>query len=228
MKIDVLYLARNRLAFTQTTFGLLLENTDWDIVDRLVVYDDGSTDSTRGWLRRACMDAPMRVEFRATNFGSPVQIMLDYLDDSTADVFAKIDNDIAVPSGWLDPSVSVLEEFPEVDLLGLAAGWTGTKDGEPGYEACSHIGGVGLMRTDAFRRYPGLWGNGRQGFTQWQHANTVVSGWITPDLPVVQLDLIPDEPWRSLAKRYVARGWAREWPPYAETSREWWDWIPKP
>ncbi len=226
ISLDVLYLAYNRLAFTQHTFPLLLANTDWSLVDRLVVYDDGSKDGTKAWLRDQIggpLDGPRVVEGRVTQFGSPVAVMLDYLSSSTADVFAKIDNDICVPPGWLGTSAAVLDENPEVDLLGLAAGWTGQKTGEPSYEASSHIGGVGLMRTAAFRRYPGLYANGRYGFTEWQHHNSVVSGWLTPDLPVCQLDLIPDEPWADLARRYVVKGWAREWPKYEDRSL--WEWA---
>ena len=36
------------------------------------------------------------------------------------------------------------------------------------------------------------------------------------------------EPWRSLAAYYVAKNWARPWPPYADESSAWWDWIPAP
>jgi hypothetical protein len=84
------------------------------------------------------------------------------------------------------------------------------------------------MRTSAFTRYPNLESNGRFGFTEWQHENPVVSGWITPDVNAVQLDLIPDEPWADLARRYVVRGWSRKWPPYDKASAPWWADIPEP
>lgn len=231
MTIDVLYLAWNRKEFTETSFRLLLENTDWGLVNNLVVYDDGSTDGTREWLEENINVCPVPHVLRKRSKGrwrSPVEIMVDYLAGSDSDVFAKVDSDIAVPAGWLSDAATVLRKNPDLDLLGLAAGWTGVKKGLLGWQPCSHIGGVGLMRTDSFRRFPGLGGVGRQGFTQWQHANNPVRGWITPDLPVVQLDLIPDEPWRSLAAYYVSKRWAREWPPYDPENRVWWDWIPAP
>ena len=235
MTVDVLYLARNRLEFTQTTFRLLLANTDWAHVDRLVVYDDGSTDGTRAWLDGAvAADAPDGTVYRRTNFRSPVAVMLHYLDHHPADVFAKVDNDIALPPGWLTPALDVMRRSTSLDLLGLAAGWTGVPahDGieahEYGWKACSHIGGVGMMRTEAFRRHPDLVGKGRIGFTAWQERHDVRRGWITPDIPATQLDLIPAEPWRSLAAYYVAKNWARPWPPYADESSAWWDWIPAP
>ncbi len=48
--VDLLYLACNRLEFTQETFTALIANTDWQLVHELFVYDDGSQDGTREWL----------------------------------------------------------------------------------------------------------------------------------------------------------------------------------
>lgn len=237
MTTDVLYLAFNRLAYTKVTFGLLCENTDWTLVDRLVVYDDGSTEKgARKWLEQAVKESPAdRVVFRRTSFRSPVHVMQHYLSTSSADVFAKVDNDIAVPPGWLTIGLDVLRRHTRLELLGIAAGWTGfppTKGMLPeeyGYEKSSHIGGVGLMRTRAFGRHPDLGGEGRFGFTEYQHRHVdIPRGWVTPDMPVVQLDLIPDEPWASLAEYYVGKKWARAWPPYAPESASWWDWITLP
>ncbi len=231
MSAEILYLAFNRLAFTQVSFGLLLEHTDWPLVDRLVVYDDGSKDGTAEWLEDALEQSVVdNYDFRRTKHGSPVEVMIDYLGRTDCDVFAKIDSDIAVPDGWLAPALGVMDALGGPDLLGLAAGWTGLPaDGRPHwYLPASNIGGVGLFRTSAFRRHPDLWSHGRYGFTEWQHRHNPPRGWITPDLPVVQLDLIPEEPWRTLADYYVSKGWARAWPPYDAASADWWSWISAP
>lgn len=117
----------------------------------------------------------------------------------------------------------------------MEAGWTGAPQGilpTREYTATSarHIGGVGLMRIKAFtwrRPVPlALGKNGRAGFTIWQHRHNVRAAWVTPDLPVVQLDRIPDEPWASLSAHYVEQGWARSWEPYTDDMRAWWEWIP--
>ncbi len=234
MSVEILYLAFNRLAFTQVSFGLLLEHTDWSLVDRLVVYDDGSKDGTAEWLEDALEQSIVDdYAFRRTKHGSPVEVMIDYLARTDCDVFAKIDSDIAVPDGWLPASLAVMERNHDLALLGLAAGWTGVPAVSAGsiyfsYQKASNIGGVGLFRISAFRRHPDLWSHGRYGFTEWQHRHNPPRGWITPDLPVVQLDLIPEEPWRTLADYYVSKGWARAWPPYAPESADWWSWIPAP
>lgn len=223
--IDVLYLARNRLAYTQASFGYLLANTDWSLVARLVVYDDGSEDGTREWLEEHAENGQVSADLRPSGFGSPVAVMADYLLTAEADIFAKVDNDIAMPPGWLTTAARCMDENPELEILGLAAGWAPRKTGPLSYQPATHIGGVGLMRRSAFERGP-LEPNGRFGWTEWQHKYEPRRGWIAPDVLAVQLDLIPEEPWRSLAASYVAKGWAREWPPMDDPRL--WEWVTRP
>lgn len=241
MTVDVLYVAWNRLEFTRASFELLLTNTDWDRVARLVVHDDGSDDGTYEWLRDEGVPAAaaglMDVELRRTGYGSPVAVMNDYLSATDADVFAKIDNDIAVPPGWLPAMLDVWDRAG-VDLLGMEAGRVGVpgRDDHPdpaapseyGWEACSHIGGVGLMSVSGFTRRPRIPVRGQRfGFTEWQGHYDVPRAWIYPDLMVPQLDRVPLEPWQSLAREYLGRAWQREWPDYSPAwMRPYFDWLP--
>lgn len=226
MTVDIIYLAWNRLAFTKQTFRALALNTNWDLVRRLIVYEDGSTDGTRSHLEEAVREVACGdVSLCYLGFGSPVATMNHYIAGDPAHAFAKIDSDIAVPTGWLEPLIGVMETS-DVELLGMQAGMGG---GEPGddytYEPSSHIGGVGLMRASAFLTRDAPHPDGRFGFTSWQQRNDVTRGWITPDIMCPQLDLIPAEPYRSLAVEYEKNGWQRHWPPYSEESHEIWDWL---
>lgn len=228
MNCEILYLAYNRRAYTEASFRLLHENTDWRMVSRLIVYDDGSEDGTAEHLQEAgLLIGVPAFEFRRQRFGSPPALMNDYLATTEADVFVKIDNDILMPPNWIESALSVLERHPELELLGLNGGMTGVPDRPEhavlcGYDPCSHIGGVGAMRVSAFTNRPPIMARGRHGFTQWQEKHEPVRGWITPGLAVAEFDRIPAEPWRSLAKEYVARGWAREWGEYSHL-HPWWD-----
>lgn len=241
MTVEILYLAWNRKAFTQTTFELLLTNTDWSRVERLVVYDDGSRDGTRGWLASNVGRCPVPHELRRSRFRSPPATMNDYLARTYADVFVKLDSDIAVPPGWIDPLLKVMAANEELELLGMQAGmgadprdpspawpdghWvTPVGDRHFSWVPSSHIGGVGAMRVSAFRSRPAIGEAGRFGFTEWQHELEPVRGWLSPCVRAIQLDLVPVEPWASLARRYLANRWAREWPPYQDPF--WWDWLP--
>jgi len=236
MKVEILYTAWNRLAYTRTTFELLRRNTDWSKVTRLTVYDDGSEDGTREFLEgHEVAELVPAYEVREGGWHSTGATMNDFVALTESEAFVKIDNDVCVPSGWLGVLLSVASRHPGIELLGMEAGWTGAREPRQQRAAYSvtaarHIGGVGLMRTKAFEtRRPvplSLGKNGRAGFTIWQHRYHLRAGWVTPDLPVVQLDRIPDEPWASLAASYIEAGWARAWEPYTDDMKGWWQWLP--
>lgn len=241
-KIDILYLAHNREAFTKKTLELLLANTDWSLVSGIWLYDDASSDASFEMLCKTADAArkllpAVRVELITGTFGNPVAIMVDYLKrDGRAAMFAKVDNDTALPAGWLNVCMDVMERNPELDLLGIEA-----LDGEgvPAdhigrdradvtprrYYASSHIGGIGLMRARAFTSLPRP-SDKFFGFTHWQNMNPQVSrGFLTPSLPVALLDHVPAEPWITLTREYVAKGWSRAWREYGPHQRHLWEWL---
>jgi hypothetical protein len=226
--IDILYLAHNRLEFTKASLKALVDNTNWDLVAKLIIYDDDSVDGTRDWLARQRERFSFGSVLRAGTYGSPVQIMIDYLAEVSPHdriPFAKIDSDTMVPPGWLDECARIMKAHQELDLLGIEAfnevvyGFVPHRS----YRPATHIGGIGLMRSSAFVTVPRP--NGRFGFTAWQEQNpTVVKGWINPSLPVFLLDRLPREPWQTLSDEYAAKGWQRKWGLYTEDYKPLWSW----
>ncbi len=227
--IDVLYCAWNRRAFTEASFSALVANTDWAEVGTLFVHDDGSTDGTRKHLRIATMgrDLPCRVVFHDKRFGSPVGVMNWYLDQETdTGEFVKIDSDIVVCPGWLGETILMAHLNPGFDAIGITP-WEGPPR-RPGFKARgilpnSHIGGVGLIRKRMFKQCRPV-PRGRFGWTEHQTNHGFQCGWLKPDMPCFELDRLPIEPWVTHSTRYVAKGWAREWPKYAAESHAYWDW----
>lgn len=223
--MDLLFTSHNRLRFTQESFRALLDNTDWQHVDRLLLVDDRSTDGTLAFLEGAVRLSPVPAKVMSGEFGGPVAAMNAALNETRADVLGKIDNDVIVCPGWLNEMLGVLERGPEVDALGMEPGFGQRYDGfgdQREYRPARWIGGVGLFRTRVFKRRPSQ--NDRFfGLTQhWRrHA---LCAWITPDLPMFLLDHLPFEPWRSLAASYVARNWSRQWPAYAPEFEPYWSW----
>lgn len=224
--MDILYLTHNRLEFTKASMAALIKNTNWTQVSKLLIYDDASIDGSQEYLQG--LDYPVPTEFRFGAYGSPVAAMNHYISglDAMQDrVFAKIDNDTMVPERWLDECLRVMSQELDNDLLGIEA----MRKAVPGRvirgcEPAEFIGGIGLMRNRAFITLPRP--SGRYGFTAWQSKSSwVKKGWLTPSLPVFLLDRIPREPWRTLAKEYVAKGWQREWPPYNEKDVALWSWF---
>lgn len=219
MTIDIVYLAWNRIEYTTATWAWLIAHTNWEWVNRLIVYDDGSEDGTQEFLRDAVQDTPVDAELRVGDFRSPPAVMNHYLATSEAEVFAKIDNDIALPGGWLDQMATLFKKNRHVHALGMEAGMVALqgRDGhtwKQGIADSSHIGGVGLIRASHLRALPRIPERGRFGWTEFQNRYRLRTGWIVPDLLVPQLDRVPAEPWASLAERYVEEGWSREWPKY--------------
>ncbi len=228
--IDVLFVAFNRLTYTRESYTALLENTNWDIVNRLYVHDDGSTDGTAEWLD-AAPNPDVDVVFESRRRGGPVAAMNWLLDQSSADQFAKVDNDFVMPPGWLDELALVQSAHPNIDIVGSEPmiGDPRPRGRPRGIVEARHIGGKGLIRMRAFERsgcrpQPGGF-NGYQGFTQWQERHPdVIKAWVSPDLQAFGLDQLPFEPWVELADRYAELEWHRRWPPYHVGAGDYWAW----
>lgn len=242
--IDLLYLAKGRPEFTQASADALVANTNWDLVNSLHVYFDGQRNSSAA---KFVLNAPGDVHFYPQEIGGPVAIMNNYLAQAGSPIFAKIDNDVIVPPGWLDHALAVMNQQPELDLLGIeppasrtAAPWSTEPvrhpesavpwaPGKSGYAPCDSIGGIGLMRRSAFAGRPAMRPhaeNGVGGFTDWQLSNPAAQkGWLVPPLRLFLLDRLPFEPWASLSKRYIAEGIQRPWTNYdPEDKRDLWGW----
>lgn len=227
--VDVMFLACNRFEFTCETFGALLANTDWALVNELHVYDDGSVDGTRAWLSERLADVPCRARLVDARWGSPVMAMGQFIESATAPMLAKVDNDAMMPPGWLRDSVKVFARHPHLDLLGVEAMYP--VDAQPGvprtFTPSPFVSGLGLYRRRVFRASRPVAFEKWFGLQEWQHEQGpgLVRGWITPALPVFLLDRCPFEPWYSLTERYIAQGWMRRWPKYDPACALWtWRW----
>ena len=232
--IDLLFVSHNRLRFTQASVECLLQNTQWDKVRLIRIHDDSSSDGTAEFL--SSVEWPVPREFRWRPIGGPVAAMNKFIresQDEGSPILAKIDNDVLLPKGWLGDCYRVMNQQPEVDLLGIEC----TNDfPEPApffrqYQRASHIGGIGLFRRRVFEKFGLPVAEGRQGFTQFQTRHEqIVSGWLSPSLPVALLDHLPMEPWRSLSEEYIAKGWQRRgWGEgdvqyYSQKSVALWEW----
>jgi len=224
MTTDLMFLAKNRLRFTQESFSWLRRNTNWDLIDNFVVYDDGSTDGTAEWLWE--QTTKLNATFRQTNFGSGLQAGNDFVARSKADFVAKLDNDAMYPPNWLDMSLGVMQSHPELQMLGLE--WMGAPGDLPyTYYEIADADGLWIARGDIFHK-----GNLPVvtdvyfGMHPWVSNNGIKSGRIKPSIPVFLLDRLPMDPWRSLSKEYTSKGWQRDvFPLYSADMSHLWDWC---
>lgn len=228
MKTDILYLAYNRLAFTQVTFEDMLKGMGHGDWNRLVILDDGSTDGTYEWLedRVARMSAQARamVTLERTNFKHPVASMNYFVERyASTGYFAKIDNDAVMPRGWLRECIKVLRQHPELDNLGIEA-LMPVGDGERSYSKVEWISGLGFYRASQWQHSKPAAYDVYFGLENWMHARESVCGWINPAIPVFLLDRLPIEPYTTLSKEYEAKGWQRPWEKYPIASSGLWGW----
>jgi glycosyltransferase involved in cell wall biosynthesis len=247
MNIELLYCSYNRREFARQNLASLKANTNWDLVSRVVVYEDGSTDGTAALVSAWASELPVAVEVKDTRLGGPIAIMNHYLRHA-APVFCKMDSDVIVPPGWLDACVTVMDAEPTLDLLGIEPplsrapsirrAMKGAKFPDPRPEQtpgplrsvpCPTIGGIGLMRAAAFEGHTltpyAVYG----GFTTWQTAHARVrKGWIAPALKLFLLDRLIEEPWISLSHQYMQQGWQRDWTRYDPKDKDalWGWWTP--
>ncbi len=228
--IDILFVAHNRLAYTRQAFAALLTNTDWSQVGRLCIADDASSDGTAEYLANAPLAAAAERVWSEGPLGGPVAAMNWFLSlPRDHEGFAKIDNDILVPPGWLEQALPTFDANLDVDVLGLGyreEPRPKMRAGGRGIERARHIGGVGLMRRRIFDVCRPV-ANGRFGWTEWQCAHADIGkGWLSPPLPIVELDRLPASvgPWRGLAEEYAERGWQRLWDPYPPEAERYWSW----
>lgn len=248
MKIDILYLACGRPEFTQASLSSLLLHTNPALVDRLLICLDGGADIRLSAIAGLTANMMFDHFVNRERHGGPVAIMNKFLDQPGAPIFAKIDNDVILPPGWLDAAAAVMQENPTLDFLGIEPPASRTRNpsrivhmaGPPavpedrtcqgGYASTYCVGGVGLFRRSVFEGRPRMapHHSGRGGFGEWQLLHhEVTKGWIVPPLKLFLLDRLPFEPWLSLSKKYNAEGIQRPWTNYEDTpanAAELWAW----
>jgi len=267
-KTDVLFLAWERPAFTLQSFQALCDGQrDTDVHD-LFVYTDGyalpfdpTNDDVFGPMAR-------KVIVDTGKFGGPVACMNDFLinraryfrskpnrGNFTVPYFLKVDNDLVLPPGAIAQLLDVAAEHNNsIDLLGiepwcpeLAAMMNPELAGQcAGVALHRHIGGIGLMRYDAFRcrncrrdsavpcgecygdrlNLPSPARDGRYGFTEWQwNRDDLTKAFLNPPLKCFLLDHLPIEPWLGYSKGYVRDGVQRQpWDTYPQELHHLWDW----
>ena len=230
MGVEIMMIVWNRREYTRQAMHCLRNNTDWSLVTKLVIYDDGSEDGAGEVAREFgnSIGVPSFDYRDSTHLNAPAAYMNDFVATCEAPLFVKLDNDIAVPPGWLNVLYDVMGRNPSLELLGMEYGQTfpgPPAEGEQ-YMAmpCRHIGGVGMMRTQGFLERPPLMARGRSGWTEHQHRYSPRRGWLTPDLPVVHLDRMVGSPWETLRQAYIEKGWMRNWGPYDPVC-PFWDWM---
>ena len=124
--VDVCFLTCRRLEFTRIAFQKLMENTDFDLVEKLIIVQDLPEEEQTiyfhrnlEWLR----SRGISVVYTETKSRSVVFGMRYGMEKSEAKYFLKIDNDVVPGERWINCLVDTMESYPELVLLGYTKIW---------------------------------------------------------------------------------------------------------
>jgi hypothetical protein len=207
--VELAFFAKNRVEFTEESWCRLRQNTNWDLVDKIVFYDDGSTDGTLQFLQRQAQ--AMGAELRQTNFGSGLTARTDFFRRATCELLATVDNDAMYPPGWLEIGLELMGRKSELQYLCLE-NYFGLKGPLPYTYRQSRTGdGLAIIRRSIFRGddVP-IAQDTYHGLDDWMIKHKIVVGWLKPAINVFLLDRVPLEPWCSISEKYVKNGWQRK------------------
>lgn len=115
MKIDLIYIAYNRLPYTKITLPALLKDPTEEF--SLTIWDNGSTDGTREFI--SSIDDPRisRTVFARENVLLHGAVN-DLVSKSSADLIGMIFDDILVTPGWTRPLAQAHADVPEFGMIG--------------------------------------------------------------------------------------------------------------
>jgi len=232
-KVDIVYMARNRLEFTRISLSWLLYTLDPEYIGSLILVDDGSEDGTDEYLshmKEFVFSPLVPTQFLAVKNGSMSLSLRDALKLSSTDIFCKLDNDYCIlEKGWLKRMVVVLRRTPTLCCLGATNPRIRSMEKlitehhiKLGYLVTQRIGGIGLFRRDMFNhilntpKFAQLEGtSGYSGIALAQTMDKRQKGWVVPSFKAELLDFSRTSCWynhpilNQLVKRYAAKKYSR-------------------
>jgi GT2 family glycosyltransferase len=115
MKIDLIFITYNRLAYTKLALPALLGDSTEEF--SLIIWDNASTDGTKDFLSSVNDPRIVKKVFNKENLG--LRGAVNYLlSKSSADLVGIVPNDLLVTPGWTRPLAQAHADVPEFGLLG--------------------------------------------------------------------------------------------------------------
>jgi hypothetical protein len=124
--VDICILAHQRLGFTKLLFERLLKNTDFDLVEKVIIVHDFPDKENTEFLMNQVEELKkfgIGIIYRETKNGAVVPGMKFGMMASKSKYFLKIDNDVVPGTGWTNRLIDCMESYPELVLLGYSRIW---------------------------------------------------------------------------------------------------------
>jgi glycosyltransferase involved in cell wall biosynthesis len=118
MKVCLVLVTHNRLPYTQKCLDYLLSDKESDF--DLHIWDNASTDETRGYLKDGISDPRIKEVILHEGNPGPTFAMNQIWTKTKADLVGKVDNDCLVSPGWVK---TLSEAHQDIKKLGAVACW---------------------------------------------------------------------------------------------------------
>jgi len=143
MRVDLLYLTRNRLPYARHSLPTLLADREEEF--SLTIWDNGSSDGTREFLESIDDRRIVRKVYSPENI-PPCQVWNRCVAESGADLFGFVADDLLVTPGWVRALSKAHEDVPE---FGRIACWhliPEAFDYERAHWKIQHFGNHSILR----------------------------------------------------------------------------------
>lgn len=115
MKIDLIFIAYNRLEYTKLALQSVLADPTEEFC--LTIWDNGSTDGTRDYLSSVDDARIVKKVFARENVGLRGAVN-DLFTKSSADLVGIIPNDLLLAAGWTRPLAQAHADVPQFGMIG--------------------------------------------------------------------------------------------------------------
>lgn len=209
MKANIIVLVYNRLEYTNIMCYHLYKYTDFDLVNKLIFVNDGSTDGAdrvcQSWCDLKGIGKVINIDggnvTRATYEG------LKYLDQYPTDYIIKLDNDFIVSEAWLNIAIRTIS-MNKFNVVGFKPSLDNTSwdiNNSIRNINVGHTGGIFISDTDTMDKYRFTTSKAEVGLYDYTYTSysdmiyskidTLKIGVFFPALPMFSLDRQAFQSW---------------------------------
>ena len=116
-RVSILYITYNRIYYTKNTLPALLNSSSYPF--DVYIVDNGSTDGTIEYLQEITHPKINQIIFNKKNEGL-VNPTKKFWKTTDSELIGKIDNDILVPTNWVENLVEAHTKIPNLGAIGYS------------------------------------------------------------------------------------------------------------
>jgi len=191
----------NRLEFTKQCFNALLQYTDFDLVQKIIVFDNFSEDGTFEFVKK--FNFPV-IQGNFTNSNFCINIFSNLYKNLSIKYLIKLDNDIVVKKNWLSVCSDFLKLHPETGTLFYCK-----RIGPHFPDRSKQHGGIFISPFHLIKKFGLFSASGKYPGCHHFHEFVSKHGYLRYSLPNLAIDISWSKENINLVKLYVSKNWMR-------------------